>query len=101
MSRRLALRSQRARCVSLAAPLIGHTADNGFPSDHSAVAGFVAAALWFIDAPSAAVATLAALAIGVARVYSAVHFPLDVAAGWILGAIPAVIAMLLWRKRYG
>ncbi|MDQ6767854.1 MAG: phosphatase PAP2 family protein [Candidatus Eremiobacteraeota bacterium] len=83
------------------APLIAHSSDNGFPSDHSAVAAFVAGVLWFLDAPAAIVATIAAAVIGVARVYALVHWPMDVIAGWLVGAIPAVIAMLLWRARHG
>jgi len=81
-------------------PLIAHSGDNGFPSDHSTVAAFVAAALWFIDLPSAAVATLAAVAIGLARIYCLVHWPLDVTAGWCIGALPAIAAGAGWRK-YG
>lgn len=83
------------------APLFSHPPDNGFPSDHSAVAAYMATCLWFIDVPSAAVATLAAVAIGVARVYGLVHWPLDVVGGWAIGALPAGLAMLVWRTRYG
>lgn len=82
-------------------PLLAHSADNGFPSDHSAVAAYVAAALWFIDAPAAALATAAALVLGVARVYVLVHWPIDVVGGWLIGALPAVIVMFIWRKQNG
>jgi undecaprenyl-diphosphatase len=80
-------------------PLIAHSTDNGFPSDHSAVAAFLAAILWFIDVPSAAVAAVAAAAIGVARIYALVHWPIDVIGGWCIGALPAVVAMHFWRAR--
>lgn len=83
------------------APLFPHAPDNGFPSDHSAVAAFIAAALRFMDAPTAVVATLAALAIGVARVYALVHCPSDIVAAWFIGAVPAAAAMLLWRSQNG
>jgi undecaprenyl-diphosphatase len=80
-------------------PLIAHSTDNGFPSDHSAVAAFFAAVLCFIDAPAATVAILAAIAIGIARVYALVHWPIDVIAGWGIGALPAIPALYLWRAR--
>jgi membrane-associated phospholipid phosphatase len=82
-------------------PLFAHSTDNGFPSDHSVVAAFVAALLWFIDAPAATIATLAAVVIGIARVYALVHWPIDVIGGWFIGAIPATIAMLLWKRHHG
>jgi undecaprenyl-diphosphatase len=81
------------------APLFAHSMDNGFPSDHSAVAAFLAGILWFVDAPAAAVATVAAVAIGVARMYALVHWPVDVIAGWVIGAVPAVVVMRFWRVR--
>jgi undecaprenyl-diphosphatase len=80
-------------------PLFAHSTDNGFPSDHSAVAAFLAAILWFIDAPAAAVATAAAVAIGLARMYALVHWPIDVIGGWCIGALPAVTVMYFWRAR--
>jgi len=83
------------------APLFAHSPDNGFPSDHSAVAAFIAAILWFIDAPSAAVAIVAALAIGIARTYALVHWPIDIIGGWCIGALPAVIVLHVWRTRNG
>jgi len=81
------------------APLFPHSVDNGFPSDHSAVAAFLAAVLCFIDAPAAAIAIVTAVAIGVARMYALVHWPIDIIAGWCIGALPAVIVMHMWRKR--
>lgn len=81
-------------------PLIGHPPDNGFPSDHSTVAAFVAGALWFVDVRLALVAAFAALAIGIARVYCLLHWPVDIAGGWCLGALPALAAGYGWR-RYG
>ncbi|HLW38603.1 MAG TPA: phosphatase PAP2 family protein [Candidatus Eremiobacteraceae bacterium] len=79
-------------------PLVAHAADNGFPSDHSSVAAFIAAAVWFVDARLALVASLAALAIGFARAYCFLHWPADVLAGWCIGALPAVLAGYGWRR---
>jgi undecaprenyl-diphosphatase len=81
--------------------LLAHPIDNSFPSDHSAVAAFLAAMLWFVNVPAAVLATIAALALGVARVYCLLHWPIDIVGGWLIGALPAVVASLLWRARNG
>ncbi len=72
--------------------LVNHAADNGFPSDHSTIAAVVATIaalawrrLWPLFAGLAA-------AIGLARVFVGVHFPGDVAAGWAIGALSALLA---------
>ncbi|MDQ6779634.1 MAG: phosphatase PAP2 family protein [Candidatus Eremiobacteraeota bacterium] len=82
------------------APLVPHSSDNGFPSDHSSVAGFIAVAACFLDPLAGAVAIGAALGIGIARIYCLLHWPGDVIAGWCIGALPAIVACVVWRK-YG
>ncbi len=79
-------------------PLIAHSRDNGFPSDHAIVAAYAATMLWFVDVPLAIVATVTALAIGLARVYCLVHWPYDVIGGWVIGAVSALIALLMVRR---
>lgn len=66
-------------------PLIPHAADNAFPSDHLAAAGLAVAYLWPRSRPLAIAALVLAAAIGAARVLALVHWPLDIAAGFILG----------------
>jgi len=80
-------------------PLISHDADNAFPSDHSAVAAFIAAALFFVDTPLAIVSAIAAVLIGAARVYCFLHWPIDIIGGWLIGAAPAIAAAGFWRRR--
>jgi undecaprenyl-diphosphatase len=82
------------------APLVPHGLDNAFPSDHSAAAAYVSTVVAFLDLPLAIVAWIATIALGLARSYCLLHTPLDVFAGWILGALPAVAAGVYWRKRW-
>ncbi len=81
-------------------PLISHNpADNSFPSDHAAATAYVAAFLCFVDRRWAVVAVLAALLVGVARVFVLVHWPHDVLVGWALGAAVGVAAGWYAAKR--
>lgn len=66
--------------------LAHRSADPSFPSDHSVMAGAVAAGLWLLNRRLAIIATVAAVVMAVARVYIAAHYPGDVAAGLVLGA---------------
>lgn len=75
-------------------PVIPHDPDNGFPSDHSAAAGLMAAlvllrrrwlaGLWF---------AAAAAAVAWGRVAAGVHHLLDVGAGLTLGAVAAAVGI--------
>lgn len=71
--------------------LASRTSDFSFPSDHAVMAGAVAAGLWLVSRRLGAVAAVAALAMAVARVYIAAHYPWDVLAGLVLGALVALV----------
>lgn len=81
-------------------PLVPHGNDNGFPSDHSAVAAFVSTFALFIDPPLGYAAWVVTIVLGAGRSYCLLHTPVDVIAGWLLGSLPAVAAGLIWRKRW-
>jgi undecaprenyl-diphosphatase len=69
------------------APLILHEPDFGFPSNHAvATAVFTVVFLWFgYRAIGLGLAGLTIL-IGVSRVVTGIHYPMDILAGWGLGA---------------
>jgi len=71
--------------------------DFSFPSDHAVMAGAVAAGLWFVSRRLGLVATVAALVMAFARVYIAAHFPQDVVAGLVLGAVVASVVYFVGR----
>jgi undecaprenyl-diphosphatase len=74
------------------------TTDPGFPSDHATMAGAVAAGLFLVNRKLGAVAALAALLMAFSRVYIAAHYPLDVAAGLLVGAAVTLAGWALLRR---
>jgi len=79
-------------------PLVAHDDHNGFPSDHAAAAAFIAVAALFVDIPLGVIACVVAVAVGLARLYCLLHSPVDVLAGWLIGAVPALVAGLAIRR---
>jgi undecaprenyl-diphosphatase len=78
----------------LAAP----TTDPGFPSDHATMAGAVLAGLFLVNRRLGAVAAVAAVLMALSRVYIAAHYPLDVAAGLLLGVAVTLAGWALLRR---
>ncbi len=79
--------------------LIGHSADNSFPSEHAAIAFAVAGvAIWWRRTLGGVCLALAVL-VGFARVYVGVHWPLDIVASagmsLLVGAVLAAGLPLL------
>lgn len=79
----------------LAAP----STDPGFPSDHATMAGAVAVGLLLVSRRLGIVAAAAALLLAFSRVYIAAHYPADVLAGLILGALIANLGWILTRRQ--
>ncbi len=72
--------------------------DFSFPSSHSAVVAAVAAGLVFVNTRLAVLGVLAAVAMGLSRVYVGAHYPHDVLAGLVLGAVVGVGTIAVaWR----
>ncbi|HVS44147.1 MAG TPA: phosphatase PAP2 family protein [Candidatus Dormibacteraeota bacterium] len=73
------------------APLFAHVDDASFPSDHVLVLGALAGAAWLAWRPAGVATAVLALAVGIARVIAGVHYVGDVAGGFVIGAIAAVL----------
>jgi undecaprenyl-diphosphatase len=69
--------------------LVARSTDWSFPSDHSVMAGACAVGLLIATRRLGVVAALAAVLMAAARVYVGAHYPLDVLAGLVLGALVA------------
>ncbi len=72
--------------------LVHRSVDASFPSDHATMAGAVAVGLLLVERRLGIVAAVLALLMAVTRVYVGVHFPSDVLAGLLVGAVVAWLA---------
>jgi undecaprenyl-diphosphatase len=81
--------------VDHTAPLIPHPADNGFPSDHTALATAVAALVLLWHRRAGAALLILAVLLGAARVGAHVHHWPDIIAGFAIGVVCAALAWLV------
>lgn len=68
-----------------------------FPSGHATFFGALAFSIFFMHKKAGYVFMLFALLIGIARIASGVHFPIDILGGLILGAITAYFVKILQK----
>ena len=78
--------------------LVDKTKDFSFASDHATIVGGVAGGLWLLDRRLGLVAAIAAVAMAFARVYVGAHYPGDVAAGLLLGAMITLVLSGIGRR---
>jgi undecaprenyl-diphosphatase len=79
-------------------PLFAHSADNGFPSDHTALAAAIAGLVTPYRRLIGYLLGLLTIALGVSRVAANIHHLQDVAAGLIIGYLAAILGVVLWRQ---
>jgi len=65
--------------------------DSSFPSNHAVLAGICAFSLFFYKKKAGILAILAAVLIGLARIFAGVHWPIDVLAGLLLSFLVSLI----------
>lgn len=66
--------------------LIPHAKNASFPSDHATAAFVIATAIWIWKKHAGWVWLVLAAGIALSRVWTGVHYPLDVTAGMVIGA---------------
>ncbi|MGW4593268.1 phosphatase PAP2 family protein [Amycolatopsis thermoflava] len=78
--------------------LAHRSTDPAFPSDHAVMAGAVTAGLFLVHRRLGLIAAVAAVVMAFSRVYIAAHYPGDVLAGLVLGAVVSLAGYLLVRR---
>ncbi len=66
---------------------INPMSEKSFPSDHTTIAFAIAAAVYCHHKKMGALLLILALLVGLGRIYTGVHYPLDVVGGIIVGTI--------------
>lgn len=75
--------------------LIEHGIDNSFPSDHTILFFSICVSFWLVRKKEGWLWLVLACCVAVSRIWVGVHYPVDVAAGALLGIITAVLAYWL------
>ncbi|WP_137789119.1 undecaprenyl-diphosphatase [Bacillus sp. E(2018)] len=78
--------------------LVEHAANSSFPSDHAASAISIAATLMMVTLGYRYVWCLFAILIAFSRVWVGVHYPFDVLAGALIGALIALVTHFILIK---
>lgn len=76
-------------------PLVAHGNDNGFPSEHTAVAMTLATVLYFYRRKLAAGLFVLSVLVGLGRIWAHVHSPLDILGGLVIGLVGGLIGYYL------
>ncbi len=80
-------------------PLFVYGGYNSFPSGHATVFAALTFSMFLFHKSRGWWFLASALAIGGARVVAGVHYPIDIAAGYILGSVSAYIVCIYARPR--
>ncbi len=79
-------------------PLIPHSPDNGFPSDHSLLTSAVATLTAYFQIRLGLLLGVLAATVGAARVYAGIHHPIDVVGAFAFSVALSPLARLLARR---
>lgn len=81
-------------------PLFTQEADSSFPSTHAAFGAVLATSVWLLRKDFGVAFFMAVILIGVGRVLTLVHYPIDILAGIIIGAGAAYLTFRFWPDRW-
>jgi undecaprenyl-diphosphatase len=79
-------------------PLVAHSADNGFPSEHTLFSVTIAAVIVFYNRKLGLIAFGFTLIVGWSRVAAKVHSPIDIIGAIAIGAAVAYVGVILAKK---
>ena len=74
------------------------TKGKSFPSRHTASAAVIAMTVFYVNVPLGIVFLAVALLIGLSRIIAGVHFPRDVAAGYLYSVVMSILFLFIMRN---
>ena len=81
-------------------PFFSAARDNGFPSDHTLMAGLIAFSVVLYSRQLGYVMVALAAAVGIARVLSGVHHTIDIIGGLALSGLSVLAVNLLYNRHF-
>jgi undecaprenyl-diphosphatase len=80
-------------------PLIQHEGGAGLPSNHAtATAVFVVCLFVAGNFKTAVFVSFLTIMVGLARIFSGIHYPADILLGWLLGVAGGLLAVYIQRR---
>jgi undecaprenyl-diphosphatase len=73
-------------------PIYSHGPDNGFPSDHTLLASFVAVSVYYLNKKLGLVLFLLAALVGISRVAGHIHSPIDIIGSMVFAIVGGLLA---------
>ncbi len=83
-------------------PLIAHSADNGFPSDHALLTAFLAFTMLLYSRSTGIFLLIIALLVSWARVAAHIHNPRDIVGSFVIALVAVVVVHVIsrmWESR--
>ena len=71
-----------------------------FPSDHAALAFAFALAVWFYNKKLGWTFLIAAVFVGLGRIFVGVHYPIDIIVGAVVGLVAALVVRWVFLKTF-
>lgn len=82
-------------------PLVAHSPDNGFPSDHTLLTAAISSVLYPSNRKIGAVLWVLTLAVGASRVAAGIHHPIDIVGSMLIAIVAAYAVHLFLKKDEG
>ncbi len=79
--------------------IVNPISEKSFPSDHAAASFAVATVILFYNKALGVFLFILAIFVGLGRIYTGVHYPLDVLGGAIVGILSALVIKLILRVK--
>lgn len=79
--------------------IVNPLSEKSFPSDHAAASFATAMVIFFYNKSLGIFLFFLAILVGLARIYTGVHYPLDVLGGAIVGVFTASVIYLILKKK--